>query len=50
MFRERSTESVERIGQVFDGLRKDMKRIARRINDQRKEERHQEGKEYIAFE
>ena len=27
-----------------------MKRIARRNNDQRKEERHQEGKEYIAFE
>ena len=50
MFRERSTESVERIGQVFEGLRKDMKRIARRINDQRKEERHQEGREYIAFE
>lgn len=50
MFRERSTESVERIGQVFEGLRKDMKRIARRINDQRKEERHQEGKEFVAFE
>lgn len=50
MFRERSTESVERIGQVFDGLRKDMKRIARRINDQRREERHQEGKEFVAFE
>ncbi|MBL9133601.1 MAG: amidophosphoribosyltransferase [Verrucomicrobiaceae bacterium] len=50
MFRERSTESVERIGQVFEGLRKEMKRIGRRINEQRREERHQEGKEYVAFE
>ena len=50
MFRERSTDSVERIGAVFEGLRKDMKRIGRRINEQRKEERHQEGKEYIPFE
>jgi amidophosphoribosyltransferase len=50
LFRERSTESVERIGHVFDDLRKDMKRIARRINDQRREERHQEGKEFMPFE
>ena len=50
MFRERSTESVERIGQTFEDLRKDYKRIGRRINAQRKEERDQEGREYVAFE
>jgi amidophosphoribosyltransferase len=50
MFRERSTESVERIGQVFDEMRKDMKRIARRIDKQRKDERDQEGKDFVPFE
>lgn len=49
MFRERSTESVDQIGQVFDDLRKDMKRIARRIDKQRKDERDQEGKEFVPF-
>jgi amidophosphoribosyltransferase len=50
MFRERSTESVDQIGQVFEDLRKDMKRIARRIDKQRKDERDQEGKEFVPFE
>ncbi len=50
MFRERSAESVEQIGQTFDDLRKDMKRIARRIDKQRKDERDQEGKEFVPFE
>jgi amidophosphoribosyltransferase len=50
MFRERSTESVERIGQAFEEMRKDMKRIARRIDKQRKDERDQEGKEFVPFE
>jgi amidophosphoribosyltransferase len=50
MFRVRSTESVERIGQVFEDERKEYKRIARRIDKQRKDERDQEGKEFISFE
>jgi len=50
MFRERSTESVDKIGAVFDGMRKDMKRIARRIDKQRKDERDQEGREFVPFE
>lgn len=50
MFRERSTESVDKIGAVFDEMRKDLKRIARRIDKQRKEERDQEGKEFVPFE
>ena len=50
MFRMRSTESVERIGQVFEDERKEFKRIARRIDKQRKDERDQEGKEFVSFE
>jgi amidophosphoribosyltransferase len=50
MFRVRSTESVERIGQVFEDERKEFKRIARRIDKQRKDERDQEGKEFVSFE
>lgn len=50
MFRDRSTESVDKIGVVFDGMRKDLKRIARRIDKQRKDERDQEGREFVPFE
>lgn len=50
MFRDRSTESVDKIGAVFDGMRKDLKRIARRIDKQRKDERDQEGREFVPFE
>jgi amidophosphoribosyltransferase len=44
MFRVRSTDSVDHIGQVFDDERKDYKRIARRIDGQRKEERHERAR------
>lgn len=50
MFRVRSTESVDQIGQVFDDEHKEFKRIARRIDKQRKDERDQEGKEFVPFE
>lgn len=50
MFRIRSTESVEHIASVFEDERKEYKRIARRIDKQRKDERDQEGKEFVSFE
>lgn len=50
MFRVRSTESVDQIGAFFDDERKEYNRIARRINKQRKDERDQEGKDFIPFE
>ena len=50
MFRERSAASVEQMGEMFDGIRKDYKRIARRIDEQRKQERHDTGIELPPFE
>jgi amidophosphoribosyltransferase len=50
LFRERFATSVEQMGEVFEGIKKDYKRIARRIDAQRKEERHETGKESPPFE
>lgn len=50
MFRLRSTDSVDHIGELFDDERKEFKRIARRVDKQRKDERDQEGKDFIPFE
>ena len=50
LFRERFATSVEQMGEVFEGIKKDYKRIARRIDGQRKEERHETGKELPLFE
>ncbi len=50
MFRERASTSVEQMGELFDSIRKDYKRIARRIDEQRKQERHDTGKELPLFE
>lgn len=50
LFRERFATSVEQMGEVFEGIKKDYKRIARRIDAQRKEERHETGKELPLFE
>ena len=49
-FRERFATSVEQMGEVFDGIKKDYKHIARRINDERKQERNDDGKELPRFE
>jgi amidophosphoribosyltransferase len=50
MFRERAATSVEQMGELFDSIRKDYKRIARRIDEQRKQERHDTGVELPPFE
>jgi amidophosphoribosyltransferase len=50
LFRERFATSVEQMSEVFEGIKKDYKRIARRIDAQRKEERHETGKEQPLFE
>jgi amidophosphoribosyltransferase len=50
LFRERSDTSVEQMGEVFADLRKEYKRIARRIDEQRKQERHETGRELPPFE
>lgn len=50
LFRERFATSVEQMGTVFESIKKDYKRIARRIDEQRKEERHDTGKEQPRFE
>ncbi len=50
MFRVRSLISADRIGEVFEDEMKEFKRIARRIDKERKDERDNEGHEYIAFE
>lgn len=50
LFRERFDVSVEQMGDVFNGIRKDYKRIARKIDAQRKEERHETGVELPPFE
>lgn len=50
LFRERFATSVEQMGTVFEGIKKDYKRIARRIDEQRKEERDDSGKEQPRFE
>jgi len=50
LFRERFDTSVDQMSDVFEGIKKDYKRIARRINAQRKEERDETGKEMPFFE
>lgn len=50
LFRERSDTSVEQMGEVFAGIRKEYKRIARRIDEQRRQERHETGQELPPFE
>jgi amidophosphoribosyltransferase len=50
LFRERFDVSVEQMGDVFNSIRKDYKRIARKIDAQRKEERHETGVELPPFE
>ena len=50
LFRERFDVSVEQMGEVFSDIRKDYKRIARRIDGRRKEERHETGVELPPFE
>lgn len=50
MFREREMVSAERIGEVFEKQMKDFKRIARRIDKQRKDDRDESGTEYPPFE
>ncbi|GEP42817.1 amidophosphoribosyltransferase [Brevifollis gellanilyticus] len=50
LFRERFDVSVEQMGEVFSGIRKDYKRIARKIDGQRREERHETGVEHLPFE
>ncbi len=50
LFRERSDTSVEQMGEVFDGIRKEYKRISRRIDEQRRQERHDTGREQPPFE
>lgn len=50
LFRERFDVSVDQMGEVFSGIRKDYKRIARRIDAQRREQRHETGIELPPFE
>jgi amidophosphoribosyltransferase len=50
MFRVRSMVSAERIGEVFEDEMKEFKRIARRIDKARKDERDDYGVEFTAFE
>jgi amidophosphoribosyltransferase len=50
MFRVRSMVSAERIGEVFEDEMKEFKRIARRIDKARKDERDEYGVEFTAFE
>lgn len=50
LFRERFDVSVEQMGEVFNGIRKSYKRIARKIDAERKEERHSTGVEHLPFE
>jgi amidophosphoribosyltransferase len=50
LFRERFDVSVDQMGEVFSSIRKDYKRIARRIDNQRREQRHETGVELPPFE
>ena len=50
MFRVRSMLSADRIGEVFEDEMKEFKRIARRIDKQRKHERDEYGTEFVGFE
>ena len=50
MFREREMVSAERIGEVFDKQMKEFRRTGRRINDKRKDDRHESGAEFLPFE
>ncbi len=50
MFRLRSMVSAERIGEVFEDEMKEFKRIARRIDKERKQEREDTGADFVAFE
>jgi amidophosphoribosyltransferase len=50
MFRLRSMLSADRIGEVFEDEMKEFKRIARRIDKQRKHERDEYGTEFVGFE
>jgi amidophosphoribosyltransferase len=50
MFRVRSLISAERIGEVFEDEMKEFKRIARRIDKERKDERDHAGHDSIPFE
>jgi amidophosphoribosyltransferase len=50
MFRVRSMVSAERIGEVFEDEMKEFKRIARRIDRERKHERDDHGTDFVAFE
>jgi len=49
MFRIRSMVSAERIGEMFEDEMKEYKRIARRIDKERKQERDDFGSEYLSF-
>jgi len=49
MFRVRSMVSAERIGEVFEEEMKEFKRIGRRIDKERKQERNEIGTEFVPF-
>ena len=50
MFRVRSMVSADRIGEVFEDEMKEFKRIGRRIDKERKQERDDVGNEFVSFE
>lgn len=50
MFRVRSMVSADRIGEVFEDEMKEFKRIGRRIDKERKQERDDFGSDFVAFE
>lgn len=50
MFRVRSMVSAERIGEVFEDEMKEFKRIGRRIDKERKQERDENGTDFSPFE
>ncbi len=49
MFRVRSMVSADRIGEVFEDEMKEFKRIGRRIDKERKQERDDNGTEFMPF-
>jgi len=49
MFRVRSMLSAERIGEMFEDEMKEFKRIGRRIDKDRKQERNEIGTEFVPF-
>lgn len=50
MFRVRSMVSADRIGEVFEDEMKEFKRIGRRIDKERKQERNDFGTDFVPFE